>query len=227
MTAPTLVHFCPNKYFKNVEYRVSVNGVTISNVSEIKYLGFLIGFNLCNGLDIDRCCRSFLGQFNSLIRKFNKTDSTVFLHLFKSYCSSFYGIDQWHNYFKGCKKQFKHLKVAYHKSLKKIFHLRYYESNHDVCEKAGLLTFEHLVNSRTYSFIEKIIHKPNNFFFLIKSYLLTESTLVIGLQELFYQKYAINDLFENDPLAVKSRILFVDRHEPRSQYARNIQQATL
>ena len=126
---------------KNIN--VNLNKVKLQSVPELKYLGYIVRNNLCNAGDIKKCTNSLYGQFNSLIRKFNKLDVETFMFLFKSHCSSFYGNELWFST-KKCKKEFNQLKTSYHKCIKKIYNIPYWTSSHAICEEAGLLTFQHL-----------------------------------------------------------------------------------
>ena len=214
------------KHFKNKhkdkeasKLKLILNGSVIESTTLIKYLGYMIHSNLSNSEDLNKCKRNFLIQLNSLIRKFPKTDPVTFLYLFKSYCFSFYGCELWFSN-KWCKLQYDQLKVAYHNGVKRIRNLRYWQSSHMACEDAGVLTFSHLVNLRQYNFIWRMINKPNFYTSLIKPHLLFQSTQVLEVETCFSTIYDVPYLWDNDKEAIKARIFFVDRHEPRSQYVR-------
>ena len=66
----------------------------IKFVKEIKYLGFHLGFNLCNKNDIQNLNQLYK-QFNSVIRKFKNFDLNLILKLFKTYCLQICGSSLW------------------------------------------------------------------------------------------------------------------------------------
>lgn len=202
-----------------IDVSIYLDNIKVSQVQEHKYLGYILCSNLCNGQDIKKCRNSFFGQFNSILRKFNKIDISTLLYLFKSHCSSFYGSELWFST-AGCRRELNQIKVAYHKGLKKVYKVPFWTSSHAICEEAGLLTFQHLANLRTFNFIQRILCKNNPFFNLIKRHLLYYSSQFDEVFKTFRKIYSIYNLFENDPDAVVARIMFVDRHDPRSQYIR-------
>ena len=204
------------KYRKvQIVSKIFLNGCKLKQVDEYKYLGIIISSNNSVSSDISRVCSSFLKQFYSVYRKFCFTDFNVMLFLFKTHCLSFYGAELWSNV-KASSKDFRTLAVAYHKCIKRIRGLPVWESNHKVCEQTGLNTFEHLVNKKIVSFLFSIINndspclKPLNFYFRRDSY------IVKNVQLIFNRKYQINDVLNNEVAAVKARIDYVERREPRS-----------
>ena len=64
--------------------------------------------------------------------KFYFTDRNIIAYLFKSYASSFYGIDLWFD--KIYEYQMNKISVAYHKAIKRICGMNVWDSNHDACE---------------------------------------------------------------------------------------------
>ena len=68
---------------------IKIGENNIKFVSEVKYLGYYIDFNLCNETDIRNNLNSFYKQFNCTLRKFSKLDSDVLLKLFKTYSLQF------------------------------------------------------------------------------------------------------------------------------------------
>ena len=50
----------------------------------------------------------------------------------------------------------------------------------------------------------------------LKDYLLNSSKFSINLQDAFRSVYSIQNLLDNDLDAIKSRIMFVQNHEPSS-----------
>ena len=52
---------------------------------------------MSNKMDSDRVLNKFLRQYNSMYHRFNFASREVIYHLFKTYSSSFYGIELWYN----------------------------------------------------------------------------------------------------------------------------------
>ena len=194
--------------------RLFIKNSLVENVKNFTYLGIIIKHDLVNDLDIARCNRSYLKQFNSMFRRFHYIDIEGKLFLYKTYCTSFYGCEMWHN-LKGCSASFNELRMSYHKSLKKLHGIPYRTSNHDVCDASGLFTFDHYLSQRLLSFIFRIEGMKNWFLGHMKSFLIKRSDLMQGVSNRFQNMYSIDNIFDNDYEALKSRIKFVSDREPR------------
>ena len=117
---------------------INYNSITLDNnlikfVDNIRYLGFLLTFNMCNKSDIVAQRNRFYNVFNMIFRKFYNTKLDVFLLLFKSYCIQFYGSELWCGTYRSV-TALKQFAIGYHKSIKKILNVPDWESNHLVCE---------------------------------------------------------------------------------------------
>ena len=69
-------------------------------------------------MDSDRVLNKFLRQYNSMYHRFNFASREVIYHLFKTYSSSFYGIELWYNE-SNRNRAFNNVSVGYHKAVKK------------------------------------------------------------------------------------------------------------
>lgn len=65
-----------------------------------------------------------------------------------------------------------------------------------------------------------MMNRPNFYISLIKPHLLYQSSQVVQVETCFSEVYDVPNLWENDKDAVEARIIYVDRHEPRSNYIR-------
>ena len=74
---------------------IYLNNCSIERVSILKYLGVHLSEDLDIKADCDRVVKSFLRQFNSMYNKFNFLPTEVLSFLFKTYTTSFYGINLW------------------------------------------------------------------------------------------------------------------------------------
>ena len=125
----------------------------LENVNEIRYLGFMITYNLSNKIDIIRERNRFYGNFNCILRKFYYVDLQIFLTLFNSFCLCFYGTELWFENF-NCKTVKKQFAIGYHKAVKKFLQVPWRESNHAVCNALNLLVFDDLINLRSVKFLD-------------------------------------------------------------------------
>ena len=189
-----------------------VHDVTLEKVTKITYLGVILSEDLDLSFDIDRVSRSFLGQFNSLINKFQFLSLDVLGFLFKTYCCSFYGINLWfENNIKI--KDLKKIEVIFHKAVKKVVNMNIWESNHDACDRMYILTFKHILSHRLISFYNSCINSHCKFFRKIKFYLMLSSHVYERIKHRFRMMYNVA-VINNDIDALKSRIAFVHRTEP-------------
>ena len=200
-----------------VETKLFLSGMELKRVIACKYLGVNFAENLSCEEDVDRVLNSFLRQFNSLYSKFHYLHLDTLSYLFKSYTSSFYGIESW--YFKLKAKSLNKISVAYHKAVKRIAGLNVWDSNHVGCEIAKVPIFRHLFAKRLVNNFFSICESKSpclrkfNYYFRYKSVMNTE------VSKYFDKNYEISNLKVNPLCAILARIDFVQRTEPRSSYS--------
>ena len=209
------IKFTNKKYFSNVNCSIKCSNYFLKFVSETKYLGYFITYNLCNNNDIIHNRNTFYKQFNVVIRKFSNVKLNVLVNLFNTYCLQFYGANLWFRNF-GCSLSLHQLAVGYHKAIKKILKVPYGASNHDCCEIVNLLTFNHFLNFIRLKFIFRIFYRPCKFTFKINSFLKFKSCYLDKFQNVFKSLYDVDDILYNDLNALITRIFYVDRRERRS-----------
>ena len=185
--------------------------------TEVKYLGYNVSFNMCNKSDIILHRNNFYKQFNVVLRKFYDLDVNIILNLFKTYCLQFYGSCLWFYNF-GTKKNLDQFAVAYHKAIKKILRIPYGASNHDCCELVDMLTFKHFLNLKKIKFLFGIFNTSSNFISKSLMFLKMNSVFLSEMDSVFNDVYSITDILDNDLDAIISRIFYIDRREPRSNY---------
>ena len=195
----------------------SLNGENLRIVDSYKYLGFEFLSSLFNTQDIIRAEKSFLRQFYSIYRKFHSVDRNILRFLFESHCMSFYGSELWDN-MEHCSTKFKSLSINYHKCIKKLMNKKWYSSNHVACEEANLLIFKHFVNYKLLSFCFNLIDSKSACIKPFHSYFYFKSFIVKRVQFLFRTMYDVNNIFNNDIDALRSRISFIQGREPRSNF---------
>ena len=191
----------------------TLNNREMEFVTSFRYLGYFIRDDLIDATDMDNCLRKFYRVFNVILRKFNFADTRVKLYLFEQCCLQIYGSDLWFCS-KGSVNNLKQFGIAYHKAIKKILCLSSHESNHFACEVAQLMTFEHFLNKNLIFFAYRMLEKPFNFIRKVKN-CFKNSCLLTEVYRILSNKYDIESLLENDKDAIKSRISYVQNHEPQ------------
>ena len=166
---------------------------------------------LCIGKDINRATSCFLKQFNSLMYRFNYADMKVLAHLFRTYTSSFYAIENW-----ALAKSNKHMhriSVAYHKAVKRICSMNVWESNHGACKTADVNIFKHLYAKRRITFMFSLRDTKSPCILPLKYYYQFRSIAANATKSYFLNEYQLVDLFSNPLCAIHARIGFVERNE--------------
>lgn len=188
-----------------------LNNHQLNVVGSTKYLGTILSDDLREKNDMIRCRNSFFNSFNSILRKFSSLDSYTLMFLFKSYCTHMYGADLWMT-LRGCSQVFKQFSIGYHKAIKKIFQVSTRESNHDICNFAGAMTFKHLINFIQIRTIVRLYSSPC--LFLMKNlYVFKCMFFIQKVRRIFEMEYGVGGLIDNDMDAIKARILYVQARE--------------
>ena len=190
-----------------------IKGQRIENVKSVKYLGYMISYDLNNHLDKERVIKKFYAESNQILRKFHFVDKDIKVLLFKQYCTQFYGADLWF----GNKKlpMIKQFAIAFHKTIKKILGLSTHESNHFACQEANILMFEHFLNRMKIFTIFRFLNRPCNFVQKAKPFLIISSVMLTEVLNILVNAYEVDSLFQNDLNAINSRIIFTQNHEPQ------------
>jgi hypothetical protein len=189
-----------------------LNNANLQIVTSFKYLGFQIRSNLSDVDDIIKCRKKFYNEFNSLIRKFPSVDTEVLSTLFDSYCGCFYGSELWINTI-GCKTVLKEFEVGYHKAMKKIHKLKWWDSNHDLFNKLNVFLFKHKIFYDKLMYVHKILSEPCKLF---KKNMYFYNYLSISVNDVYktlLNDYSVISILDNDKQALKSRIMFVQCRE--------------
>ena len=138
---------------------VLLNGAPLSWVTEFKYLGHVISYDLSDIRDTMRVKRALYFQTNMLMSKYYYMDRRVLIYLFKTYCSQLYGVELWD--LTRNKLAVKNVCKAYHACIKRLLSIPRYARNHTVCATYGLLTCETLL-ARNSFFLERAITESTN-----------------------------------------------------------------
>ena len=196
---------------------VLLNGSPLERIKELKYLGVILTENLDLSADTDRILKSFLAQFNGVYQKFHFLPRYLLSFLFKTYATSFYGLNIWfEEIIKN--KDVRKVEVAYHKAVKKIAGLNVWNSNHLACELVGVNIFRHLLSRRLLNFYFSAINTKCRMINNLKYHFMLTSKLYSTLKLYFRSLYDVDCLLGNDRSALIARIYFVERNEPRSNH---------
>ena len=218
------INVSKSKYlvFKHRKYNndntvVRMQNQIMEKVTSIKYLGIVLCEDMSITKDVDRMTSQFLAQFNGMYYKFNSLERGVIFYLFRTYTSSFYGIELW-NTNSNRDRIFNKIAVAYHKMVKKITGYRIYDSNHRACDEANVNIFKHLQAKRSVSFLIKLTGSHNRLLLRMKYYLITRSIIKENISRMLNIEYGLSDPFSNPKCAIMARIDFIQRNEPRSDF---------
>ena len=196
---------------------VTVENKVIESSSSCKYLGTILSSNLRIDDDVIRCNYSFLRQFNNIYHKFKFLYLPILISLMKTFCTSFYGSELW-LYNENFTNRINKISISYHKAVKAMVHLTPWDNNHAACAIAGLPIFKHFLSYRMFCFVSRILKCECPCFYNLRYYMRNSSFLLKRLDFLFSNKYGIKNVLDNDVLAVRSRIDFIERNEERSDY---------
>ena len=188
-----------------------IGGSYIEEVESVKYLGFIIRKDLKDDDDIDRALKKFYMEFNQILRKFHFTEKSIKIFLFKQYCMQIYGAELWFG--SKSKRLLKQFEVGFHKAIKKLLGLSSHESNHYACQEASLLMFDHFINKLKICATIRFFKKPCRFIEKIIPYLNVSSKLLNDVLSILESVYDCDSLFDNDLMALTSRIHFTQNHE--------------
>ena len=195
--------------------RILLSGETFEVVSQYKYLGHIIQYNLYDINDAEYRLNNFYGKFHWILRNFKSTSLEVLLFLFNYYCSPDYGLPLWSMKAIASKQIFKTFEVAYNGAYKKMVGTSMATSSHAVANACESLLFNHYtVFIQMRYFKKKIIHPDNNVIRLLNFHI-KEGYIFRDLVTIFTEKYECN-FIDNSLDILKARVNWVQRHEPQT-----------
>jgi len=92
------VLFCPKKYKQPAPSNVSLNGVRVQFLNQVKYLGVWIKASLKDDDDIQRQVKSLYCTANKLRSIFDQCSPAVKNTLFRAYCMPMHACQFWSKY---------------------------------------------------------------------------------------------------------------------------------
>ena len=110
------------KFLKsNFVPKIQFGNCVIDYVEKVKYLSFLLTFNLQDDVDMYRQLRYVYGKANRLRSKFFDCSKNVKNYLFRTFMYSFYGRNNWSSY---RQSTFHRLRVSCNNAYRILFNLR-------------------------------------------------------------------------------------------------------
>ena len=197
--------------------KILLLGEEMKKTSDCKYLGTILNERMRIESDCERVTKTFFGQFYSFYSKFYYANNEILYFLFRSYTTSFYGIELWYNFLEN-KNVFKKCSIAYHGAIKKLCKMNKWDSNHEACFLSNQQIFNHLLVKRTFRFYLSLINSKSPCLKDFKYYFRFQSVLYSRVRSIFDSVYGVRDIFDNPICAIMSRIDFIERNEERSSY---------
>ena len=96
--------------------------------------------------------------------------------------------------------------------------LNVWDSNHADCQNFGIQIFKHLLAEKSLNCFLELLWSDSPCMVELKNYFRYSSAFSTDLNQLFKSAYDINNIHANDLDAIKLRISYVERNEPRSTY---------
>ena len=207
--------FNSGRYHSDIESIVLIDQ-QFNVVSNFKYLGNFLTFNLDDEIDINFKLNSFYRSFNLMYRSFMGMNIDVLLCLFNSLCSPQYGIPLWTSSNVFNKQYFRTFEVAYNNALKSMVGCPRYASSHVTAEICQQLMLRHGVSLVQARYINSLI-KKNNPILKMNISIIKNCHSFSFICKYFNNLYNINVL-DNPIDIIISRINWTQLHEPRSRY---------
>ena len=138
-------------------------------------------------------------------------------NLFEVLCTSLFGSQLWLDKAKTA-KSFTKFSVSYHLALKKLLGFPKFFSNHIACSILNVFTLRHQVHFNVLKFFLWLKECKSICFSFHRNYFLRFSYFRRLLDSLFLKNYDTENILENDPDALVSRMFFVQNHERSSGF---------
>ena len=151
--------FCNGNRARRPPSGITINNNQIAFVDNFKYLGFTLTFNRKDNCHIGNLYRGLCARANMVLRNFSKCTNEVKTQLFKSYCTSFYGLSLCIN---TTASQFNNLKICYNKGIRKLFNLKRQASISWTCVSKGLPTLKEIRRRGVVSLLQRLKDSNNS-----------------------------------------------------------------
>ena len=135
-----------------------INGETIQEVNNVKYLGHIIYNTLCDDKDILRQCRQLYARGNMLLQKFYMCSTEVKLTLLRTFCSPMYTAQLWWNYTVATIRK---LHVAYNNVFRLLLNQPKYSSASTMFVEYHVPDSKAVIRNLVYKFMWKLVASYN------------------------------------------------------------------
>ncbi|XP_026315233.1 uncharacterized protein LOC113226724 [Hyposmocoma kahamanoa] len=138
---------------------ITLDGASLKQVKQFKYLGHWVTDALTDNLELDRERRALTVRCNMLARRFARYTNDVKLTLFKAYCQTLYTCGLWVNYMQ---KSFNALKVQYNSTFRMLLRLPPFCSASGMFAEARTDGFDAVVRKRVSSTMSRMRGSDNS-----------------------------------------------------------------
>jgi len=195
----------------------SMGGRIIETVSKFKYLGTILSYNLCDTEDLIRLRDKFSNSVGMFYRKFGSLPFDVKCRLLRTLCMSFYGSELWASG-TAAASAIRQFSVSYHASLKRLFNIPKYFSNHIICSLLDTFTFKHLLNFNILRFFSWMSRCNSPCFVMHRKFFIKHSYFKQCIERVCFTNYEFRNFLENDFNAVVARIRYVQTNESATYF---------
>ena len=149
--------FQPKQWYVN-QVNVLLYNQVIENVTEFCYLGVEINNYLNDNNEIKHQYRNLCARSNTLIRKFHDCSPDIKIFLFKTFCTSVYGLGLWCQF---TKKVFNTFKVCYNNAFRMLMDFYKYCTASNMLVSNNVSSVGELLRSRQFMILNNISISQN------------------------------------------------------------------
>ncbi|XP_026745431.1 uncharacterized protein LOC113506790 [Trichoplusia ni] len=158
---------------------VWIGGQRVKVVERFKYLGHILTSDFKDDADIDRQRRALSVVGNMIARRFFKANTQTKVHLFRTYCQSFYTCQLWTRY---TKRSLDGIRVQYNNIFRQLMGLAPHCSASGMFAEARLDTFNAIQRKRIAGFMSRVGSCTNSIIKELSERLYTTTTYKKWLQ---------------------------------------------
>lgn len=137
---------------------IKLYGTPLKRVSQFKYLGHVVTFDLKDDADIERERRALSVRANMIARRFVRCSTPVKVTLFRAYCTSFYTSSLWIDF---TQKQYNALRVQYNNAFRMLMGLPRCCSASGMFADAHVDCFHSIMRKRCTSLVRRVRDGPS------------------------------------------------------------------
>ena len=183
---------------------IYLNGTVIEWQDDVKYLGYILSYDLSDAADIKFKKGSFIAAVNKLNCVFNTVDSFTKVRLLQTYCTAWYGCQSWQL----CSPHIDKLNVEWRKAVRRTLGFPARARSLLLPALAGSKSFHGQHNLRVTNFIETLKQSENESVDYIITRAHTNTTGPMGKNIVYLKVYSSGDRDPSVSLA-SSRIIHI------------------